>query len=133
MLKIEKEKEKLILVMTQDEKDSNFANALKKFGKHKDLLNTLKDLKVKVNANDNISEFSTEIESGEDLQKAVQKLDNAKVAIYHVLHRLEAEENPGEMDNLIGKLIDRMVVFAIMKGIFEDGEEPGTQCPTEEE
>lgn len=117
--------------MTQDEKDSNFANALKKFEKHKDFVNTLKDLKVKVNANGNISEFSTEIESGEDLQKAVQKLDNAKVAIYHVLHRLEGEENPKEMDNLIDKFLDRMVVLAIMKGMFEDEEEPSAS--TEEE
>lgn len=135
MLKIKQNKEKLILVMTQDEHDETFANQLKKFSKHKDFLNILRDFKVKFNAEGNISEFATEIKPEEDLGEIAQKLADAKLAIYKLLHTLEWEESlEKEIDaNRIGQLFDRVVVVVPI-GMFEDhGKKPGTQCPAEEE
>jgi chromosome condensin MukBEF MukE localization factor len=93
MFKIQQNKEKLVLVMTQDEQDDNFANALKKFEKHKRFRNILKDFRVKVAVNEAVSEFSTEIQDGQDLSEAMQRLVSAKLATYSLFHQLEQEES----------------------------------------
>ena len=120
--------------MTQDEYDDTFQKAIKKFSNHKNFQNVLKDFNVKVDANKNISEFSTEIQPEKDLAEYTKRLVSAKLAIYNLLYRLEREDkerNKGEDTSLFDKLLDRVVVIALTKAIFED--EPGTCCPTEEE
>ena len=134
MFKIKFDKKKFNLVMTQDEQDENFENALRKFEDREEFQNALKDLRVKVTTDGTTSEFSTEIQPEEDLAEYAKKLVIAKMDIYNLLHRLELEEEAKSKTNtgtsFYDKLLDKVAVIALTKVMFED--EPGTQCPTEE-
>ena len=74
--------------MAQDEYNDNFANALKKFKKTSEYRNLLEDFRVKVVVNGTVSEFSTEIQEGQDLSEGTQRLVSAKLTIYNLLRWL---------------------------------------------
>ena len=119
MFKIQQNKEKLVLVLVIDEQDESLADIIKKFKNTSDYKNALKDFKVNVIVNGTMSEFSTEVQPGEDLEECMQRLRCARLAIYNLLYQLEKKEDElpkkEEADTCpFDKLLDKCEVMVVI-------------------